>query len=203
MKKILLGAVIGGLLTTFLLIKFQPGPTPGPVKVSEKPTGKADLVLIEKKEGEVQSRVPVTPVSSPQGKTPKNVLTLAVGSQYTAPANGEVKTIYLDQAGRRVGGGVHPITGETKVTVGPEWLDIQTKLQESVTVAVDLPERSWLDLYGGVQTDLKNIDPIMGLEYGRSLKNKNFYFTISGNYDPTNNWSGEYKALYRYRFNLK
>jgi hypothetical protein len=69
MKKILIGVVIGALITTFLFIRFQPKPGPGkPVKVVENPTKaeekKADVIIQEQKTGQLTSRVPVKPISA-------------------------------------------------------------------------------------------------------------------------------------------
>jgi hypothetical protein len=66
---------------------------------------------------------------------------LAVGDKFTAPATGEVKTIYLDFSGQKIGEGVHPLTGETTVIVGQEYLDISTQFQNSTIVAIDVPDQ--------------------------------------------------------------
>ena len=200
MKKILLGLVIGALVTTFLFIKFQP--RPGPAKVIENPTKaqeqKAD-VIIEKKQTEVTSRVPVKPAEKEPEK--ENVLALHIGDKFTAPANGEIKTIYQDKSGKQIGEGTHKVTGETSVTVGKEYLDISTRFQESVIVAVDVPDPSkkvWhaglyvyammdgLGLGGYTQRDfklttIKNID-LVGFGRVEIDRESKLLFGVEGNF---------------------
>ena len=137
MKNIFIGVVIGALVTAFLFIKFQPRPRSS--KVIENPTKAQEQktdVIIEKKQTEVIGRVPVKPAEEKL----ENVLILNIGDKFTAPANGKIKTIYQDKSGKQIGEGTHKVTGETSVTVGKEYLDISTRFQESVTVAIDVPD---------------------------------------------------------------
>ncbi len=205
MKKILLGVVIGVVVTAFLFVKFMP--RPGPTKVIENPTKvdekQADVIVVERHETQITSRVPVpTPVPIP-GDTPepRPLLSLNIGDKFQAPASGEIKTAYLDKSGRQIGNGTHKVTGETTVIVGREWLDIQTNFQDSVTVAVNIPNRSWLDVYAGGQTNFRDSDIIIGWEYGRPVFG-NFYVSLSGSYEVLHGWRGEYRVLGRYRVNF-
>jgi hypothetical protein len=135
------------------------------VKVIENPTKtqekQADVVVKERRTGQITSRISIpSPQPTPlpgDTPTPKPVLVLNVGDKFSAPAAGEIKTIYLDSAGRQIGEGVHPVTGETLVTVGQESLDISTKFRDPVTVDIDLPEppkKLWhIGLYGVTNFD--------------------------------------------------
>jgi hypothetical protein len=154
MKKILISLIIGLLagicITAFLFAKFLPRPGPGvPTKVIENSTKaeekKTDIIIREKKEGDITSRVPVKPSLQPipipdDSPAPKPVLTLQVGDKYSTPAAGEIKTVYLDISGRQIGEGVHQVTGETSVIVGSKYLDIKTNFQDLTTVAIGVPD---------------------------------------------------------------
>jgi hypothetical protein len=144
MKKLLVGVVIGGLLTAFCFWKLQPQPSPAKVIENPNPLQKqqAAAVLTEQRQGTITGRVvvsqaPQTEKTSADGS--RDSLSLPIGAKYSAPVTGKVKTVYL-RSGQKVAEGEHPISGETTVTVGQAWLDIQTQFGDTVAVAVDLPD---------------------------------------------------------------
>ena len=156
MKKVLLGVVIGALITAILFVKFMP--RPGPLKVIQDPTEtekQKSITVNENKQTSVTSRVPVTPGNVDAGKG--NVLTLNIGDKYFVPAEVEIKTIYQDSSGNKIEDGLHKITGETAVTVGKGCLDITTHFQDSTEISIAIPDpvkKIWhVGLYAGATED--------------------------------------------------
>ncbi len=152
MKKFLIGAAIGALITAFLFVYFQP--RPGPLKVIQDPTEAEkhkSITVTENKQTSVTSRVPVTPGNEDAGR--ENVLTLNIGDKYFVPAEVEIKTIYQDSSGKKIEDGFHKVTGETALAVGKDRLDVTTLFQDSTEIAIVIPDpvkKFWhVGLYAG------------------------------------------------------
>lgn len=196
MKKIIISTtisfIVGVILCGALFLLFKP--RPGPLNVIENPTKKqekkADVVLVQEKTGNLHGESKLTqkyiqhePQSGKVGQTDPGVTNdtpkptqgkygLFEGDVVKVPVSGEVKTTYIDKkTGKQIGQGVHPISGETVVTVEGDKIIVDTMFNDFSTVAIDLPEpksKTWhvgaginfdddLGYRGYIQKDFKAI----------------------------------------------
>jgi hypothetical protein len=148
MKDVFVGLVVG-LLIAGAMVYFNPRPAPEIItKVIEVPvTQNPDLTI--NSTGKLTGYAKVTPIPAVKGgpadqtEQPETriknegILALVVGSEIVTELTGEIKTEYVNSAGKIVGNGVHPVQMELITTVQADGLSYQVFLDDSISIKVD------------------------------------------------------------------
>jgi hypothetical protein len=157
-----LGAVLGW--------HIKPGARPEatePAKMTINPTTKevkkADVAVKAISQGRLSGTVKLpiaTTVVTVKDKPPDPVQTESVGQtipapvEVTVPVSGTIMARYTDaKTGAQIGKDTRALTGETVVKVEGDRLQVDTKFDDTVTFAVDLPEREPVKWHVGAYYD--------------------------------------------------
>lgn len=143
----LIGAIICGAL--FLCFQPRPGPAKATINPTPKEEKKADQVYSIKQTGKVGGWTPLPPAPVPVPADPLRPAAaetkpgLFEGQSVTVPIEGQITTVITDKhTGQEIGRGVHPVTGETVVTVERDRVLVDTIFQDEFVMAVDVVEAS-------------------------------------------------------------
>lgn len=128
---VLIGIFIGLLICVAFSFSPRPDLKPAPAVVFENPATsqeqQADIVLTESRTTKVAGR------SDPKTTSGETMVVI--------PVVGEVKTVYTDKRTDEViGTGAHPVTGETQVIVTDDGVEVETRLEDTTVVAIDVPD---------------------------------------------------------------
>jgi hypothetical protein len=182
MKKILLGAAIGSLITALLFIYLsQNNTTPETITIDEP-------VIQSSVSGSITFSP--KPTISPSGSINPTPY-LPSDFKASVPVKGSIKTEHADIE----------VSGITYVNLLGNNLSVDTKFTEAkVTLTLEKEKEKPFTFYTGFKMNQDGLFPMVGVSYDYYMIHNILCVSLSGEYDTQNKL--EIKALAEYKFSL-